>query len=264
MYLYIYDTFLNQDKYTKTLKRLETDITRLGLSGLISRFDTAQKKIDIEDEIKKGLKTLVVVGDDVTVNEILRILVNLKPLNVPINNLTFGIIPIGKNNYLAKNLSIIKTYSAPEVIAQRMTKKLDLGLVNQGNSSSLIPFLASAFFKSNGTTITIDDQYSLDVLSNYDVNILNLNISNLGKEKSNKLNISSNDGKLELVIKEKKDGFFSKNRKTQDTVVHFKQAVISDSSNELILDGFYRIEAPLEISVAKQKFNFIIGKNRII
>ena len=257
MYLYIYDNFLNQTKYeSNVLKNIENSITRLGLNGAISRFDIAQKKLDIENKLKQGLKTLIVVGDDSTVNEILGVLISL---NSSINNLVFGIIPIGKNNYIANNLGIENWEQACDTISQRIVKKLDLGIIN-----NKIPFLVNAFLKSYDSSVLIDKQYSIDVPEGCDINILNINSSILGKNILKNLDINPQDGVLELIVKEKSDGFFSFNKNSNNTVIYFKKAMVRSNNlskdNYLILDNFYKVTLPAEVSVIKQKINFIVGK----
>jgi len=244
MYLYIYDTFLNQSRYGDVLKNIENSITQLGLNGAISRFDIVQKKLDIENKLKQGLKTIIVVGDDSTVNEILGILIGL---NLPINNLVFGIIPIGKKNYIADRLGIEIGENACKTITKRIVKKINVGVVN-----NKIPFLVNASIKSQDFSILIDKQYSIDVPENCDIKISNLN--------------SHKDGELELIVKERPSSFFSFKKGSNNTTIYCKKAMLRNNNlskeSYLILDTFYKVAIPAKISISKQKIIFIMGKDR--
>ena len=261
MSLYIYDNFLNQFKYNSVLKNIENSMTRLGLNGKISRFDVAQKKIDIENKLKQGLKTLIVVGDDSTVIETLGVLFSLHLSGISVDGLAFGIIPVGKENYIADNLGIEYEEKACEVIAQRIVKKLDLGIVNNKT-----PFVVNAFLKSHDSSILIDKQYSLDVPKGCNVNILNLNANILEKNIPNNLNVNPQDGILELVVKERSRGFFAFKKNKHDTVVACKKAMVRSNNlsrdNYLFLDNFYKVALPAKINVFKNGINFILSKNR--
>jgi hypothetical protein len=75
MHLYIYDDFLEKSKYSKTINKIETWITDLGLNGKIIRLNNLNNvEGAIWGEIKRGARTLVVVGNDSTFNKILKTL----------------------------------------------------------------------------------------------------------------------------------------------------------------------------------------------
>ena len=74
MYSYIYDSFVSQKKYQKLLARVEIRLTDLGISGKIKRLSPLKNlKETIKDEIRGGAKTIVVVGDDSTLGEVINL-----------------------------------------------------------------------------------------------------------------------------------------------------------------------------------------------
>src|SRR3989338_2880950 len=99
MYLYLYDSFLNQKKYTSALARIETRLTDLGIGGKICRLSPLRNiKELIADELANGVKTIVVVGNDKTLSEAINFVAQ--------HDVTLGLIPIGPNNSLAGQLGL--------------------------------------------------------------------------------------------------------------------------------------------------------------
>jgi len=73
--------------------------------------------------LKEGIRKIVAVGGDGTVNEVAKTLVDC--------NAVLGIIPIGSGNGLARHLKIpLKINKAIEVINVQKTIKIDYGLIN--------------------------------------------------------------------------------------------------------------------------------------
>ena len=100
MNIFIYDSFLNQKKYNSLLARLETRITDLELNGKIFRLSpTINVQEIINNELKRGAKTIIAVGNNKLVNQVIN---SLAGSDIPL-----GIIPIGEdNNDIAKSLGI--------------------------------------------------------------------------------------------------------------------------------------------------------------
>ena len=105
MHVYIYDTFLSQKKYDSVLARIETRTTDLGLNGKIIRLGLMHSLFDtVENEIKKGAKTITAVGNSELLHKIINIVARLSSENILIKNIPLGFIPIGKSNNIAKCL----------------------------------------------------------------------------------------------------------------------------------------------------------------
>ena len=263
MHVYIYDSFLNHKKYSGTLARIETRLTDLGLNGKISRLG-AMKNIQsaVENELKRGAKTIIAVGSDRTVNRVISAMAGASQIisagsgvrqSVPL-----GIIPIGKdNNFIAESLGVSMEEEACDILSGRRIEKLDLG---QANNSF---FLSDASIANKGTVIEMDKTYSIEIMDEGEVNVVNLAAARKPKPANAKFN--PQDGILELFIRtEKKKGFLKlANAEIGESIFSLKKLTIHNNKNRpLILDGSTEIPTPAQISVIKQKLNIIVGKNR--
>jgi diacylglycerol kinase family enzyme len=72
--------------------------------------------------IEKGYKTIVAVGGDGTINEIINSIGN--------TGIALGIIPLGATNELARMLGILDWQTACNILAGRKIEEVDLGLIN--------------------------------------------------------------------------------------------------------------------------------------
>jgi diacylglycerol kinase family enzyme len=257
MHVYIYDSFLAHKKYDRVLATIETRITDLGLNGKIDRLGPMKNiKSMVENEIKRGVKTIVAVGNDHTVNEVINAITAFDRLKL-YKNVPLGIIPIGKeNNVIAESLGINGEEDACNILSARRIEELDLGLANNRF------FLLEAAIASQGTTIEINQTYSIEIMDKGEISIINLPNKNLA---SNKASFSPQDGILELLIRTKKSGGFLKigGEKIGESVFSLKKLAVHNNKNQpIILDGCVEIPAPAEISVIREKIKIIVGKER--
>ncbi|MEI6597159.1 MAG: diacylglycerol kinase family protein [bacterium] len=247
MNIFIYDSFLNQKKYDRLLARLETRITDLGLNGKISRLSpTRNIQETISNELKRGAKTIIAVGNNKTVNQVIN---SLAGSQIPL-----GIIPIGEdNNDIAKNLGIESMETACDILSARLLIKIDLGLANQTY------FLSNAKINNQGTVIDMNKNYTIETAEKGLIYVFNL----VGEQ----IKLSSNvkflpdDGLLELVVNtygNKK--IFTK--QIHQSIFKIKKITIHNLKNQLILDGSITLTTPAEITVVKKHINVIVGKNR--
>ena len=251
MHVYIYDSFLSQKKYNNILSRVETRITDLGLNGKICRLGAMKSIKDmVEGEVKRGAKTIIAVGNDKTVNQVINAIAPLSP-SVP-----FGIIPIGKDeNSIAAALAIGLGEEACETISARRIEKMDLGLANS------YYFLSEAKIQNKNTILEIDD-YTIEITKNGEIKIINL--ANSEDIPANTV-INPQDGILELLIQTegRKKFLFAKGEKNDQSIFPLKKMLISNSKESLlIIDGSTAINMPVEIGIIKQKLNVIVGKER--
>lgn len=258
MHVYIYDSFLAHKKYDKILAAIETRITDLGLNGKISRLGPMKNiKSMVESEIKRGIKTVVAVGNNHTVNEAINAMTAFDKFKTYKNSAPLGIIPIGKgNNTIAESLGINGEEEACDILSARRIEELDLGLANNRF------FLLNAAIDSQGTTIEINQTYSIEIMNKGEISVINLPDKNFA---SNKAKFNPQDGILELLIRTKKSGGFLKigGEKIGESVFSLKKLTIhNNKSQPVVLDGCVEIPAPAEISVIKKKINVIIGKGR--
>jgi len=243
MHVYIYDDYLNKNKYNKAINRIEIRLTDLGLNGKIIRLGGIKNiKGTIQNEVRLGAKTIIAVGNNQTISKIIGAIIDNNTYGEFQKNTLLGIIPVGDDNSIAQSFGIKNEEDACNILLARRVEKIDLGLAGQNY------FLNQAVIQSLGTTLKIND-YSLEINSRGEVRIINLLSDPRETIKSN-----PHDGQLEVIIrtKQKDTSFFT-----------VKKLMVSHPEEKLILDGVVEVATPAEISIMKDKVNIIVGKDRL-
>ncbi len=242
MHVYIYDDYLDNSRYNKTINRIEIRLTDLGLNGKIIRLGGIRNiKGTIQNEMKLGAKTFIAVGNNQTVNKIIGALISTQIYSDFQEKTLLGIIPVGDDNSIATSFGIKNEENACNILLARRIEKLDLGLVG-GHY-----FLNQTSISSLGTILKID-KYSIEILDKGTVRIVNL-----ASEQTDAIRSNPHDGLLDIFIKTK--------RKSQ-THLSVKKIQISNASNKLIADDVLEIDTPTEISIMANKLRVIVGKDR--
>lgn len=257
MHVYLYDSFLIDKKFESTLAKIETRLTDLGLNGKIIRLSTISSiRNTIREEINKGAKTFIAVGNIHILNQVLNSMAKHFSESQVGKNIPLGFIPVGKNqNEISTRLGIDFEENACDFLAARRIETVDLGQANQDY------FLTQAQITTVGTSLEIDKNYSIEIKNKGEIIITNLPLYD-------DLIISSkpkaNDDILELIINShKKFNFPSfKSSNIDNSVFSFKKVIVSNPDIKLILDNVLEINTPATVSIAKEKINLIIGKNR--
>jgi len=247
MNIYIYDSFLNQKKYDRWLARLETRLTDLGLNGKIFRLSLMRNIEDtVKNELKRGAKTIIAVGNNKTVNQIVNALYG--------QTTPLGIVPVGgENNDIAKSLGINSIDAACDILSARLLAKLNLGQANQTY------FLGRATIENQGTVIDMSEDYTVETAEKGLIHIFNL--ASLEIKLPAKVKVSPQDGVLELIINAQNNGnVFAK--QNDQSIFKIKKVGINNPRAQLILDSTIALPTPVEIMVAKQALNVIVGKTR--
>lgn len=243
MHVYIYDDYLNKNKYNRIINRLEIRLTDLGLNGKIIRLGGIKNiKGTIQNELRLGAKTLVAVGNNQTINKIMGAIIDNDAYGDFQNKTLLGIIPIGEDNSIAASFGIKDEMEACNIILARRVEKIDLGLA--GNHY----FLNQSTIESQGTVIEVDD-YSLEIKEKGEVRIINLLSDPKEKIKSN-----PHDGKLDILIR---------TRRKDETYLTVKKLKITNEKANLLIDGVVEIATPTEITIIRNKVNVIVGKDRM-
>jgi len=253
MYLYLYDSWLNQKRYHQTLARIETRLTDLGIGGKIARLSPLRNLQElITDEIQNGIKTVVVVGNDCTVNEVVNIVAK--------EDIVVGIIPIGDNNHIAKHLGIPEAENACSVLAARIIEKIDLGKVNNGY------FLSGIKIAGDNVTLECENQYRIrPSTQGAEITICNFRPALAGSFGQNNY-FDPQDGSLEIFIRPLASGFINWWRKktSSPSIIPFKKiAIDSKQTASVITEGQKVLKTPIKIEIASKKLEIIVGKQRI-
>lgn len=112
MYYYIINPSAGRGTASKIEKRLRDQLIALGISGEFAKTTAPGDGARMaETAVAKGYKTIVAVGGDGTVNEVIN--------GIKRDGIAVGIIPVGKINLLARKLGIFNWQQATEVLASR-------------------------------------------------------------------------------------------------------------------------------------------------
>lgn len=255
MHIYIYDTYINSKKYDSIIAKIETRITDLGLNGKIVRIGVMSSVFDsIYNEIKKGAKTIIAVGNSNIFFDALNTITEIKKKNSELGNIPLGFIPVGKRgNDFAQILGIEYEENACDILSARLIEKVDLGRANNNY------FLFNAKIPTRGTILEIDSNYTIEINESGMVNIINIpGNESLPSEVISK----ANDGELELFIDIDNKKILKKKNNLNQSVFPFKNLRIINKTTPLLLDNIVEKNNPTDIEVAQEKIKLIVGKSR--
>ena len=253
MHIYIYDDYTGVKKYYNLLAQIETRLTDLGLNGKIIRLDVMKNIQDvIENEVKRGAKTIVAVGNDLTVSRIINAIIKIEVRWQTKIETPLGIIPISdKNNFISTGLGIKTGEEACDILSARRIEKLDIGQANNNY------FISRAEINAQGTILEMNKNYSIEITQPGEIKIINMNFDTTNKRSN------PQDGKLELFINSKTNKkITSFKTNTNQSFFSIKKINIINKNTPLLIDNLIEIQPPVEINVLKKKLNIIVGKER--
>lgn len=253
MYYYIYDPALLVDnKYEKELNRIEGRLTDLGINGNVGRFPAFNGvRGAVKEELKKGIKTVVIVGNDESITRIVDMIADL--------DVVLGVIPIGKKNKIANILGVKGGEDVCDLLAARTIEKLDLGKINDKY------FVGCLEIEDPGINLECEGRYNLSLVTGED----RFHIYNLGCVCEEKSNSNAKDGYLEICLNWQSSGFlsnfFSKFKESQCFVGVNKINIKTDKDINIKIDCYRRIAGDeFKISISSNKLKVIVGKGRRI
>jgi hypothetical protein len=237
MYAYIYDSFTNDSRYSKLLYKAEKRLTDLGLNGKIIRLGVSKNiKVAVEDEIRQGTKTIIAVGNDRTVNQVLNCIVSNQSDEKHL--VTLGIIPIAeKENKIAAAFGINSIADACEILLARRLENFRLAQLNQGF------FLFQATISVPDTIMEIDKNYTIQNSKPTLIEISNSPIID-GENDYNR--------KLKLRISNKEG----------ESLFSFKELLVINNSAPIVTDGALEVKTPARIRASAEQIKIIVGKQR--
>jgi diacylglycerol kinase (ATP) len=123
MYYYIVNPVAGSGRIGRLQQTLTARLHELGISGEFAKSLTPSEVTTLTTEaISKGAKTVVAVGGDGTLTEVIRAVYGHPGVAV-------GVIPIGERNRLASLFGIFDPLEAPAILAARKIEQIDLGEV---------------------------------------------------------------------------------------------------------------------------------------
>ncbi len=259
MYLYLYDSFLVDQKYRKLIDRLETRLTDLGISGKTVRLTILKNAREvIKDNLREEIDTVVVIGSDNLLAESAMALAG--------TNLTLGFIPVNSSS-LSQILDIPANENACDVVSGRRLEQIDLGRINGQY------FLNSVQINTNKIEIQCDHSYQIKPLNIKAVKIVNLDWLNFSLNEPNislsKPTSNARDGLLEILFTKKtRKGFLGlKTSEQPDSLFCVKRVNIQAAGEKDVMvkiDSQRIIKLPIVVETVPRCLKIIVGRNRLI
>ncbi len=245
MYYYVYDEFVQDPKFERELSLIETRLTDLGISGKIARLALFRDASElIRDEVRKGAKTVVAVGNDATLQKVIDAVAD--------SGVALALIPLGQQNRIADLLGVPSGVEACDVLSARMIQELDTGSVNGTRFLHEITIHASA-----PPTIVCDKSFKLMPGRSVDIEVRNLALPDDMVRAAD-----PTDGRLEVVMRIPKRTWYGSKR-LMATVVPVEQAVITcDSPMILEADGQSFESKEFFLKAIPNQLRVVTGKSR--
>lgn len=253
LYAFLYDDFLSAPSYQKALANIETRCSVLGIQGRVSRlaiFRSARELV--ESLVADGAETVVVVGNDKTLQKIMWFLPDLP--------VTVGYIPVTEPFGIATLLGIPPGEAACDVLAARRMETLDIGRVDKRY------FLTEVLIQDTKASVNVDNRFTISAQHAGTISIRNLgSIAMNGGAKAN-----AKDGWLELAVEpilpsERKSRFpfFKSLKRGVETNLKLKEGTIESSEPvDLLIDGHPINGFRFNLGVIPDKLKIITGRNK--
>ena len=260
MHLYLYDSFLYTQNYSKKLDKVEARLTDLGLGGVSIVVDSSEKTtLLVEKELRQGVGTIIIVGNDNTVMNSINVIAAINPNILRLNNIAIALIPFGgTDNEIANMLGIGAEEKACEVLAQRRLLGVDLGSVN-----GEMLFVKNATIEClNTVRLSVDDDFELDAVAGSRISIYNLpSFGEKAVAAGSKLHGSISDGIFDIIIEGPVPRWRFFKKASKSTIIKGKRINIEGAEN-IGIDGFLNFKNPRCVKNIKHRIDFVVGKNR--
>lgn len=251
MYVYLYDEFVRQKRFESTLKAIETRLTDFGIAGKIIRLQQfTNTEAILAEEIKRGAKTVVIVGNDVTFGRVLS-----RTAEEPI---TFGFLPIGPNNTIAEVIGIPVGIDACDVLSRRRRVDLDLGSVNNRH------FISQLHIPAHEITVFYDEKFKVSAkYGKMELVVCNLQPFVWRDRNRREFVVHPQDSKLEAFLRPLARRGIFKEIYEEPSVFPFREMIVESKKPFLMqADGRESKETKVTIRLAEKKIHMIVGKER--
>ncbi len=242
---------MTDPKFAKQLSAIENRLTDLGIYGSVHRLALFKTmKGTVQDAVRRGAKTVVVVGDDGAVAKAIDAVAEFP-------NVTFGIIPMGDKNSIASLLGISGSADACDILSARLVEELDLGKVNSH-------YFLTSLHIPGGATAECDGRYTVSPIDGGEICVSNFSMDE-------KAPGDPRDGRLETMVKTAARGFFrsmfTPAYASGMSVFPTEKVIIRSCSNaplEAVADGQAYEDAEFRIEIMPRRLKVIVGKGRLI
>jgi diacylglycerol kinase family enzyme len=239
----VYDESVQGQRFERELALIETRLTDLGISGKIARlalFRDAEELI--RDEVRRGTKTVVAVGNDQTLRKVMDAVADPA--------IVIAIIPLGPGNNIADILGIPQGVAACDVLSARLVEELDLGSVNG------MRFLHMVTATGVAPVCTCEGSFSITPVCKSTIEIRNLVQSDdLGAA-------DPTDGKLEFVMRTPRRSWLIKTVDALTKLPFTHLQLKSADTMSLLVDGEQLQGTEFDIKILPKQIRIVTGKDR--
>ena len=251
MYVYIYDNFLRQKKFDDVVKAMETRLTDYGIAGKIIRLQHfTNAEAIIEEEVKRGATTVVIVGNDDTFGHVLS--------RAATCDVLYGFLPVGSPNTIAQVLGIPVGVEAADVLSRRRRLKLDVGWFNNRY------FISQLHVPPSAITVTYDERFQVSARTGkMELVVCNLQPFVWQERGKEPYVVHPQDGKLEAFLRPMMRKGLWKDIYEEPSIFPFEEMIVkSKTPFPVYADGKESKETKIVIRLAKKKIDMIVGKER--
>ncbi len=182
-YAFIYDDVLNDRRYERAIAEVDVRLTSLDLQGRVVRLSLFRSAKElVEQMVREGVTTIVIIGNDQSLDKMLWFLPDL--------DITVGYIPVVEPWGVATLLGIPNGPAACDVVAARFVEVLDVGKIDNRY------FLTSVRMPRTMAAVDIEGHYRLSAVHGGSITI-----QNIGQAVQDRASFDeAKDGFLEVVI----------------------------------------------------------------
>lgn len=247
-YAFIYDDFLNDRKYERELAALDARLASLDLVGRATRLALFRNAKDlIESMVLQGSDTVVLVGNDQTLDKVMWFLPDL--------DVTLGYLPVAEPSRVARILGIPSGEAACDVLAARLIETVDVGRLDDRY------FLTEVALERTLAAVDVEGRYRISPAAGGSVFIRNL--GSLAEDGT--ASADAKDGYLEVVIRpeeERQSRFFRKQAPQETRVLLRTGEIMASQPVEARVDNHVMNSMRFRIGICPRKLKIITGRRR--
>lgn len=252
MYVYLYDNFLRHKNFFAIIKAMEVKLTDYGIAGKILRLHNyIDVKPIIDDEIKRGAKTIVIVGNDATFGQVLS--------RGATCDCVFGFLPVGPDNTIADVLGIPIGIDSCDALSRRRKEKLDVGWMNNRY------FVSQLKVPPAKIEVIYDEKFKVSSKDKMEVVVCNLQPFYWKRDKKDQEQqvVHPQDDKLEAFLRPLTKKRWWGYKYEEPSIFPFgEMEIIGAEAFAVEADGKHSKEVRLKIRLARNKIEMIVGRNR--
>lgn len=251
MYVYLYDNLVRESRYSSVLRAIEIQLTDLGLSGKVLRLTNYNDvRSIIEYEIKRGAKTIVLVGDDTTFGNVIAGAADIR--------CTFGYLPVGGETDIARILGIPVGPDACTTLVRRRREYLDVAEVNNRY------FIGQLHVPPAKVQVVYDDRFKISAGDLMEIYVCNIKPFTPKKLLGNAPHtVHPQDGRLEAYLQPlTKKPWWGYTTEEASIFPFNEMKVVGLKTFAVEADGRVSKESRLVIRMADCKVDMIVGKER--